>query len=312
MTAALFEIFLNPNALRDASHGKDMEKIPKLLWKLRLAAAGFGVLALIVVFSISLFVSNDIRLMYGSGAVVLFCAAIWLGRRQQDWRAALLLVAPLVAAFSYLVLTEVPILWPNLVLWAVAAAIGLVLVRAARTRRAHAIALLAVLLIGSTWYCAWYVPTRLARLFNRVTDTSAPTFVLQPVSKGPVAVTPKRGKILAIDFFSTTCAPCIAELPALMAVRADLVNDPDVEFVLVASDRGNDTPERFRSFIEKRHITLPLAFDVGGKAHDGFGLRGVPALVVLDRNGKVRLTHTGYNAAETSFRRDLVQFLKSL
>jgi hypothetical protein len=79
-----------------------------------------------------------------------------------------------------------------------------------------------------------------------------------------------------------------------------------------ASDRGNDTPERFRSFIEKRHIALPLAFDVGGKAHDSFGLRGVPALVVLDRNGKVRLTRTGYNAAETTFRRDLVQFLKTL
>ena len=237
-----------------------MDEKPKALWKLRLAAAGVGLLALAVVFSLALFLSNDVRLMYGSGAVLLFCAAIWLGRRQQDGLAALFLVAPLVAAFSYLVLTEVPILWPNVVLWVVVVAFGLVLFRAARTRRALALALLAALLIGSIWYCVWYVPTRLARLFNRVTDASAPTFVLQPVSKGPVPVTPKRGKILVIDFFSTTCAPCIAELPELMAVRADLVNDPDVEFVLVASDRGNDTPERFRSFVGRRHINDAARF----------------------------------------------------
>ena len=115
-----------------------------------------------------------------------------------------------------------------------------------------------------------------------------------------------------IDFFSTTCVPCIAELPELSAVRAELSQNRDIEFVLVASDRGNDTPERFRSFAQKRHITIPLAFDPEGKVHASFGFTGIPALVVLDRNGKVRLTRTGYNAAETTFRRDLVQFLKTL
>ena len=59
-------------------------------------------------------------------------------------------------------------------------------------------------------------------------------------------------------------------------------------------------------------LALPLAFDVGGKAHDGFGLKGVPALVVLDRTGRVRFTHEGYNPAERNFRKDLVQFLKTL
>jgi peroxiredoxin len=185
-------------------------------------------------------------------------------------------------------------------------------VRLAQARLGLAIFLVGVLLIGSTWYCVGYIPKQLARSLNRVTDASAPTFKLQPVSDGSVPVTSQRGKILVIDFFSTTCAPCIAELPEMMAARADLANDRDVEFVLVASDRGNDTPERFRAFVQRRHLALPLAFDVGGKAHDSFGLTGVPALVVLDRDGRIRLTRTGYNAAETSFRRDLVKFLRTL
>ncbi|HME89321.1 MAG TPA: hypothetical protein VKE30_08945 [Chthoniobacterales bacterium] len=63
---------------------------------------------------------------------------------------------------------------------------------------------------------------------------------------------------------------------------------------------------------EKRHITMPLAFDLGWKAHDSLGVSGVPAIVVFDREGKIRLTREGYNSAETSFRRDLVEFLKRL
>jgi hypothetical protein len=43
-----------------------------------------------------------------------------------------------------------------------------------------------------------------------------------------------------------------------------------------------------------------------------FGLSGFPNLVVVDRTGRVRLTHTGYNSSETRFRSDLTQLLQSL
>ena len=290
----------------------DMSEKPASPWKLRLASVSIGVLTLGVVYGGALLLTNDVRLIYVSGALLLFVAALWIGRKNEDWFAAVLLAAPLLGSFCYLILTEIPVLWPNLILWSAAVAIGLVFLRVAQAWRGLAIILIAGLLLGSTWYCVAYIPKQLARSLNRVTDASAPTFKLQPVSDGPVPVTSQSGKILVIDFFSTTCAPCIAELPALTAARTDLADNRDIEFVLVASDRGNDTPERFRSFIERRHMRLPLAFDVGGKAHDSFGLRGVPALVVLDRNDKVRLTRTGYNAAETTFRRDLVEFLKTL
>jgi len=277
-----------------------------------LAAFGFGALSLAVVYGSALLLTNDVRLIYVSGLVLLFVAAIWIGSKNEDWFAAVLLAAPLLVSFCYLILAEVPVLWPNLIFWSVAVVIGLLFARTAQARRGLAILLVAALLLESTWYCVAYIPAQLARSLNRVTDASAPAFKLQPLSDGSIPVTPQRGKILVIDFFSTTCAPCIAELPELTAVRADLSNNHDIEFVLVASDKGNDTPERFRAFAQRRHLTLPLAFDAGGKVHDSFGLSGVPTLVVLDRNGRVRLTRAGYNAAETTFRRDLVQFLKTL
>ena len=289
-----------------------MDQRSTSFWKLRLAALGLGIITLTVVYAIAVKFSNDLRLIYADGTILLFCGAAWLSWKKEDWFAVVLLIAPLVAMFSYEVLAKIPALWPALVLWVVAAALGLVFLRTFRKQTKVAIALIAMLLIGSAWYCGCYAPNQLARSFNKARDSSAPTFTLQPVSAGSVSFAPQRGRILVIDFFSTTCTPCIAELPEFASARADLSSNHDIEFVLVASDRGRDAPERFRSFIERRHISVPLAFDVGGKAHDSFGLSGVPAIVVVDRTGKIRLTREGYNSAETSFRRDLVNFLKTL
>ena len=282
------------------------------LWKLRLVAFGFGVLAAVIVYGVALGVSNDLRLVYGSGAVLLFSAAVWLGRNKQDWLSAVLLIVPLAAIFTSEVLAKIPALWPAILLWTIVAAVGLFFVSLLRKQVYLSLALVVLLLIGSTWFCGRYVPELLARSFNHPKDSASPAFTLQRVNRGSAPVAPIPGKILVVDFFSTTCAPCIAELPEFVAAAADLSSNRDIEFVLVASDLGRDTPDGFRAFIEKRHITMPLAFDPGGKAHDGLGVTGVPAIVVVDRTGKIRLTREGYNPAETGFRRDLVQFLKTL
>src|SRR5713226_8378111 len=123
-------------------------------WAQRLAGLGLGILTVIAIYALALGLSNDIRLIYASGAVFLFSAAVWLGRNKQDWFSVGLLVAPLVAMFSYEVLKKIPALWPALLLWTVAAVVGLVLVKIARKQINLAVAFVAALLIGSTWYCA--------------------------------------------------------------------------------------------------------------------------------------------------------------
>src|SRR2546430_7246004 len=261
---------------------------PRSVWKVWVAALALGILGLLVVYGSALEFSNDLRFIYALGAVVLFSFALWLGRSRAGWFAAILLIAPVVAIFWNEVLLKIPTLWPNVALWMVAVTAGLLFARTSRNQRGVVVLLIVALLIGSTWYCGWYAPKQLANSFTRLRDESAPGFVLKPVSNGSVPVAPQRGKILVVDFFSTTCAPCIAELPQFAAARADLSNNRDIEFVLVASDRGRDTPDRFRSFVDSRHINVPLAFDEGGKAHDGLGLNGVPAIIVFDRDGKIR------------------------
>lgn len=277
------------------------------------AIAGIGGLIAIAVYAFAAFVSNDLRLIYAVGAILLFCTARWLGAKsKKDWRTVALLCGPLVGMFSYLVLPKSPALWPDIFLWIIAATIGMRLATAGHWRNSLMICGVGVLLAASVWYCMRYIPEHRRHSLTKFKNSSAPKFALRSLSGETNLVTPRAGTVLVMDFFATSCAPCIAELPVIAAVRDDLKEKPDIEFVLVASDVGGDTPEHFRSFAEKRGLTLPLAYDEGGNAHASFGLTGVPALVVLDRMGRVRLTREGYDATEVDFRRDLVQFLKTL
>jgi thiol-disulfide isomerase/thioredoxin len=293
-----------------------MESTPALggkNWKTKLMALGLGVVAAAAVFGTALTVSEDLRLSYLDGAVFLFLGAAWLGsKRRCDWLDAALLYPPASALFGFFVLQQLPFLWPHLVLWAIAVVVGLLLARSRREGHVTRISAVILLLAVSVWYCAAYIPDQLKRAMNHVGAATAPGFAFQPVSDGAVPTEPVSGKILVIDFFGTWCPPCVAELPELERVRSDLQDRDDIAFVIVGTNAGGDTPEKLRAFGRSRHVGLPLAFDPGGKAHATFGLTGFPGMVVIDRTGRVRLTRQGYNSSETTFRRDLVELLRSL
>jgi peroxiredoxin len=279
-------------------------------WKVRLVAFGIGILVAAAVFGIALAVSDDLRLLYVSGALLLAVAAFFLSAKaRDDLIAAVLLLFASTFLFAFFVLPQTPLLWPTLLFWA---AIVALLVFRNRFGNAIRIAGALILVAVSAWYCVFYIPVEMQRALTRVSNGAAPPFTLQPISQSPVPIRFAPGKILVLDFFATWCSPCIAELPELERVRADLQTRRDIEFVLVGTNKGGDTPDRVRAFAQHRHISLPVAFDPEQATMRAFGLNGFPNLVVIDRTGHVRLTHTGYNSSETSFRRDLTQLLQSL
>jgi peroxiredoxin len=288
-----------------------MDSMPahRVSWKIRLVAFGIGIIIAAAVFGIALVISDDLRLLYLSGALLLAVAAFLLGAKaREDWIAGVLLLFASMFLFAFFVLPQTPLLWPTLLLWT---AIVMLLLFRNRFGKAIRIGGALILVALSAWYCVFYIPVEMQRALTRVSNGAAPPFTLQPISQGSVPTSATSGKILVLDFFATWCSPCIAELPELERIHADLQNR-DIEFVLVGTNKGGDTPERVRTFVQRRHVTLPVAFDPEQRTMHAFGLSGFPSLVVIDRTGRVRLTHVGYNTSETSFRHDLTQLLQSL
>ncbi|MEY2486362.1 MAG: hypothetical protein QOH39_2010 [Verrucomicrobiota bacterium] len=276
-----------------------------------LCSFGLGLVVLGVVIG-STFLSSDIRLLFLLGAGALFVCGLFAGAKiGRNWLTGALLCLPLCATFAFAVLQQLPALWPALLAWPIAAFIGLFFFSSRRSWSVLVSATIA-LLIFSSWYCVAYIPNQMRRAMSHVGNDSAPGFHFDSVSEGDVPRGATPGKILVIDFFATWCRPCIEELPELKAIRDELRERPDIEFVVVATNAGRDTPERLREFDKRRPIGLPLAFDSAGKAHTAFGFSGFPALVVIDRAGQTRFRHEGYNSSEVNFHRDMVQFLKAL
>lgn len=285
--------------------------------KKTLIALGLGLIVMAAVISFGMYVSSDLRWLYILGSTGLFAGGLLLGSRA--WKGLfpwLTLCAPLSTLFALLVLRartsplRIPEMALLIFLWFLWGGIGFLW--RARVKFPALIATLA-LLSFSAWFAAGFLPMAASRAMEHVQRTPAPGFALQTLDGSAIPSGEWQGKVVVFDFFSETCGPCLAELPHLEEVRRSLQHRTDIVLVLVASDLGGDTPDTIRAYMKKNNIGLRAAFDKGGKAHDAFGFMGVPALVVLDKSGNIRLSRQGYNRAEAGhFATKLASLLSSL
>lgn len=60
-------------------------------------------------------------------------------------------------------------------------------------------------------------------------------------------------KFLVVNLWSTTCAPCVKELPDFMEVNEKFKNNPNYKMLLISLDRPKDL-ERVKKFIKDKNI----------------------------------------------------------
>lgn len=96
------------------------------------------------------------------------------------------------------------------------------------------------------------------------------------------------GRPLVMNFFSSTCQPCIREMPALEAVHARL--GAEVQFVGVAYA---DAEDRSRDLVESTGVTYDTYSDQPGDALALFNAVGLPATAFIAPNGDIGAVHVG-------------------
>ena len=107
---------------------------------------------------------------------------------------------------------------------------------------------------------------------------------LVDLSGRPRALTEWTGKVVVVNFWATWCAPCLEEIPLLMAARKSYAGK-GVDVVGIAIDQAPKISE----FAAKLSIdyTLLLVGTEGLELMRGLGNRsgGLPFTVFLDRTG---------------------------
>ncbi len=96
-----------------------------------------------------------------------------------------------------------------------------------------------------------------------------------------------RGKVVLIDYWATWCGPCIQELPNVKE-NYDKYHDKGFEVVGISLDSD---PARLERFLAEQKIPWACLFQEGaGWDHPMakyYGVMGIPATMLLDREGKV-------------------------
>jgi peroxiredoxin len=119
----------------------------------------------------------------------------------------------------------------------------------------------------------------------------APDWTLMSLAGDSVSLKSLQGRVVIIDFFYKSCYPCMKALPAMQSLH-DKYKDKGL--TVVGIDPYDEKDSDIAEFLGKRNInytillcdkTLPTKYLVSG----------YPTVYVLDKDGKILSTHSGYS-----------------
>jgi len=86
-------------------------------------------------------------------------------------------------------------------------------------------------------------------------------------------------------------------MPELEKLYRRYQGNSKVSFWAVDVQKNGETPEKARDFMQKAGYTLPVALG-SQKSYEALNPEGLPSLIIIDKSGRIRLVHTGYDRSE--------------
>lgn len=101
-------------------------------------------------------------------------------------------------------------------------------------------------------------------------------------------IDPFKGKILFIDFWATSCGPCVVGIRNMKSIREKYKDNKDFDFIFITSE-GSSPKSTYDSFVKEQE--LKNIFRISDNDHNYlrqlFNFNGIPHYVVIDADGKV-------------------------
>jgi len=98
-----------------------------------------------------------------------------------------------------------------------------------------------------------------------------------------------RGQIVVLNFWATWCAPCVEELPSLMAMQGRLRGSGVVVLAISIDVDG----EAYHRFLKQHDVSLLTVRDPDQKVSMVYGTTGWPETFIIDRQGVMRRKFVG-------------------
>ena len=147
------------------------------------------------------------------------------------------------------------------------------------------------LLVAFLWVLVTAEPNTADDADSPLLGQPAPSVVTTTLDDEEFVLANRKGSWVIFNFFNSTCVPCIAEHPELVAFnkRESLAANPAETYTVI----NDDNDESVRAFFAKNGGDWQKIRDSDGSISVAFGVAKVPETWVIDPNGYVRLRIAG-------------------
>jgi peroxiredoxin len=154
---------------------------------------------------------------------------------------------------------------------------------------------LAALTTLLTWR-AWVLEKTLEQQREEpaLVDKPAPDFSASTLDGRTVSLADFRGqKKVVVSFWASWCGPCRLEMPALIKFYQKN-HSASSEFEILAISIDEDTKDA-ADFATAQKLNFPVLLDPHQKVANAYEVEGIPTMFVIDKDGKVKYGHIGYD-----------------
>lgn len=130
----------------------------------------------------------------------------------------------------------------------------------------------------------WETPSLLGK--------SAPNFESRTADGATMRLAELRGKLVVLDFWATWCGACVEEIPIMEKLQTDKALS-GVALFGVTEENASDVRDWFSQY-KRSFRTLVDAKTV----FDGLGVKPIPMLVIIDRQGMVVEYNLGFHSEQ--------------
>lgn len=138
-----------------------------------------------------------------------------------------------------------------------------------------------------------------------VVEKPAPAFSLPDSTGQTVSLDDFHGQVLLINFWASWCGPCRQEMPLLEALHQRY--EP-LGFTLLGINVDEDSALADK-FLQGMPVSFPILYDRTNSVSKAYDVIAMPTTVIVDREGRVRFVHYGYEAGYENDYQDQVRTL---
>lgn len=121
------------------------------------------------------------------------------------------------------------------------------------------------------------------------TGKPAPDFSLQDTNGKTIHLSDFKGHPVVLDFWATTCVPCLMSMPKLSDLRAELAP----RGVQVFAINQKEDPAYVKSFLAVHPFNIPILLDIDGKVSEQYSAQTIPTTILVGPDGVIQRVFIG-------------------